>query len=185
MKMANEDRKLAIEYLEKMKEDYIEGEGYERYPLAEWFVLDDVIKWLGQEPCEDAISRAETVQFLADHSNDLEDAIFRMAFKTASSLVNNPHNLPSVAPARKKVRDNADNKYKEVAMDLLAKYLESEQSLIAEYSGNFEESAKTLKEQTMKYLEKLGEGENAFYKFVKGLWIADYYEEESDENEDE
>jgi hypothetical protein len=180
MKMANEDKKLAIEYLEKMKEDYIEGEGYERYPLAEWFVLDDVIKWLEQEPCEDTISRAETVQFLANHSNDIEDAIFRMAFKTASSLVNNPHNLPSVAPAR-----STDDKYKEVAMDLLAKYLESEQSLIAEYSGNFEESAMTLKKQTMKYLEKLGEGENAFYKFVKGLWIADYYEEESEENEDE
>jgi hypothetical protein len=183
--MANEDKKLAIEYLEKMKEDYIEGEGYERYPLAEWFVLDDVIKWLEQEPCEDAISRAETVQFLADHSNDYEDAIFRMAFKTASSLVNNPHNLPSVAPARKKVRDNADDKYKEVAMDLLAKYLESEQSLIAEYSGNFEESAMTLKKQTMKYLEKLGEDENAFYKLIKGQWIADLLREESEENEDE
>lgn len=181
--MANEDRKLAIEYLEKMKEDYIEGEGYERYPLAEWFVLDDVIKWLEQKPCEDAISRAETVQFLANHSNDFEDAIFRMAFKTASSLVNNPHNLPSVAPVTP--ARSTDDRYKEVAMDLLAKYLESEQSLIAEYSGNFEESAMTLKKQTMKYLEKLGEDENAFYKLIKGQWIADLLRGESEENENE
>jgi hypothetical protein len=93
--------------------------------------------------------------------------------------------LLSVTPACKKVRDNADDKYKEVAMDLLAKYLESEQSLIAEYSGNFEESAMTLKKQTMKYLEKLGEDENAFYKLIKGQWIADLLREESEENEDE
>lgn len=51
---------------------------------------------LEQEPCEDAISRVETVQFLASHSNDFEDVKIRMAFQAASSLVNNPHNLPSV-----------------------------------------------------------------------------------------
>ena len=54
-----------------------------------------------EESCEDAISRVETVQFLANHSNDFEDARLRMAFKAASSLVNNPHNLPSVIPAQK------------------------------------------------------------------------------------
>ena len=57
-----------------------------------------IIKALEQELCEDAISRVETVQFLANHSNDFEDAKVKMAFKAASSLVNNPHNLPSVKP---------------------------------------------------------------------------------------
>ena len=30
-------------------------------------------KVLEQQPCEDCISRAETVQFLINHSNDFED----------------------------------------------------------------------------------------------------------------
>lgn len=50
------------------------------------------------EPCEDAISRVETVKFLANHSNEFEDKKIRMAFQSASSLVNNPHNLPPVNP---------------------------------------------------------------------------------------
>lgn len=59
-----------------------------------------IIKALEQQS-EDAISRAETVQFLTNHSNDFEDTKIRMAFQTASSLVNNPHNLPSVYPKQK------------------------------------------------------------------------------------
>lgn len=54
-----------------------------------------------QEPCEDAISRVETVKFLANHSNEFEDAKIRIAFQSASSLVNNPHNLPPVQPKPK------------------------------------------------------------------------------------
>lgn len=53
------------------------------------------------EPCEDAISRVETVKFLANHSNEFEDKKIRMAFQSASSLVNNPHNLPPVQPQPK------------------------------------------------------------------------------------
>lgn len=68
--------------------DHIDLEGY----------MD---KNLSAEPCEDCISRVETVKFLENHSNDFENALFRMAFKTASSLVNNPHNLPSVISQRK------------------------------------------------------------------------------------
>ena len=36
------------------------------------------------------------------------------------------------------------DKYKKVAMDLLAEYLESEQSVISEFSGDFKESAMIL-----------------------------------------
>ena len=171
--MINEDKKLAIEYLEKMKEDYVEGEGYERYPLAEWYVLDDVIKWLEQEPCNDCVSRVDLINKLG-----IIDKMYGSDFYWEMRKI--VDSLPPVTPAR-----STDDKYKEVAMDLLAKYLESEQSLIAEYSGNFEESAMTLKKQTMKYLEKLGEDENAFYKLIKGQWIADLLREESEESEDE
>ncbi len=61
-----------------------------------WELLKE-LKALEQQS-EDAISRAETVQFLTNHSNDFEDAKIRMAFQTASSLVNNSHNLSSVQP---------------------------------------------------------------------------------------
>lgn len=60
--------------------------------------LNENIKTLEQQPCSDAISRDETVRFLANHSNDFKDVKIRMAFQTASSLVNNPRNLPSVQP---------------------------------------------------------------------------------------
>jgi hypothetical protein len=66
-------------------------------------------------------------------------------------------------------------KYKKVAMDLLAEYLKSEQSLICEYSGNFEKSAMKLRERVMEYLKRLDEGEDAFNELVKDMWIADYY----------
>lgn len=63
------------------------------------------------EPCEDAISRVETVKFLANHSNEFEDKKIRMAFQSASSLVNNPHNLPPVNPQPKTGR------WRKVSMD--------------------------------------------------------------------
>ena len=46
--MTREERKITIDYLEGMKEEYIEGEGYERYPLPEWFALDKAIELLEQ-----------------------------------------------------------------------------------------------------------------------------------------
>lgn len=72
------------------------------------------------------------------------------------------------------------DKYKKVAMDLLVEYLESEQAVISEYSGNFKESAMILKKQVMKYLKRLDEGEDTFNELVKDMWIADYYKAESE-----
>lgn len=68
-----------------------------------------------------------------------------------------------------------EEKYKKVAMDLLAEYLESEQSVIGEFSGDFEKSAIALKKSTMKYLKRLDEDENTFNELVKDMWIADFY----------
>lgn len=44
--MTREEIDLSIEYLESMKEEYIEGEGYERHPLPEYFALELAIKAL-------------------------------------------------------------------------------------------------------------------------------------------
>ncbi len=74
-------------------------------------------------------------------------------------------------------------KYKKVAMDLLAEYLESEQSVISEFSGDFEKSAMILKKRVMKCLKELDEDENTFNELVKGMWIADYYKAESEDVE--
>lgn len=72
------------------------------------------------------------------------------------------------------------DKYKKVAMDLLVEYLESEQAVISEYSGDFKESAMVLKKQVMKYLERLDEGEDTFNELVKDMWIANYYKAENE-----
>ena len=48
--MSREEKEL-IEYLKNMQEGYIEGEGYDRYPLPEWFALNNAIKALQQHPC--------------------------------------------------------------------------------------------------------------------------------------
>lgn len=48
--MAKEERELSIEYLEKIKEDYIEGNAYERHPLPEYYAIENAIKALKQEP---------------------------------------------------------------------------------------------------------------------------------------
>lgn len=50
--MIEEERKLMIDYLEAMKEECVEGEGNERYPLPEWYMLDKVIKIIEQQPRE-------------------------------------------------------------------------------------------------------------------------------------
>ena len=74
-------------------------------------------------------------------------------------------------------------KYKKVAMDLLAEYLNSEQAVISEFSGDFKKSAMILKEQVMKYLNRLDEGNDTFNELVKDMWIANYYIAESEDKE--
>lgn len=74
-------------------------------------------------------------------------------------------------------------KYKKVAMDLLAEYLKSEESLICEYSGDFKKSAMELKKRVIEYLKRLDEGEDTFNELVKDMWIADYYTAESEETD--
>ena len=53
--MTREERELSITYLEEMKEAYIEGEGYERHPLPEYYAIEFAIKALEQETVFDKI----------------------------------------------------------------------------------------------------------------------------------
>lgn len=46
--MTREEAKLTIDYLKEMQEEYIEGEGYERHPLPEWYALDKAIEAIEQ-----------------------------------------------------------------------------------------------------------------------------------------
>lgn len=46
--MTNEEMELTIDYLKNIQEGYIEGEGYERHPVPEWYALDKAIELLEQ-----------------------------------------------------------------------------------------------------------------------------------------
>ena len=47
--MTKEERDLTIEYLKNIQEGYIEGEGFDRYPLPEWYALNNAIESLEEE----------------------------------------------------------------------------------------------------------------------------------------
>lgn len=48
MGMTREERELSIEYLEGIKDNYIEGYGYERHPVPEYYAIENAIKVLNQ-----------------------------------------------------------------------------------------------------------------------------------------
>lgn len=60
--MTTEEKELTITYLTEMQEEYIEGEGYERHPLPEYFALDMAIKTLEQQPSDDWAVQKRKIQ---------------------------------------------------------------------------------------------------------------------------
>lgn len=48
--MTREEANMTIDYLKEIQESYIEGEGYERHPLPEWYALDKAIEAIEQKP---------------------------------------------------------------------------------------------------------------------------------------
>lgn len=44
-----DEKELALEDLRSMQDDYIEGDGYERHPLPEWYALEKAIKALERD----------------------------------------------------------------------------------------------------------------------------------------
>ena len=53
--MVDYEREMTIEYLKGIQEKYIEGEGYERHPLPEWYALEKAIEVLEQRDILDKI----------------------------------------------------------------------------------------------------------------------------------
>ena len=46
--MTLDEANMTIDYLKEMQGGYIEGEGYERHPLPEWYALDKAIEAIEQ-----------------------------------------------------------------------------------------------------------------------------------------
>lgn len=46
--MTLDEANITTDYLKEMQEGYIEGEGYERHPLPEWYALDKAIETIEQ-----------------------------------------------------------------------------------------------------------------------------------------
>ena len=98
--MTNEERTLALDYLEKMQKTYVDGEGYEAHPLPEWYALEVAIKALEQQPSEDCISRQAVFDVINFEDKWLFDANghnanTHIAFNGLESRVKA---LPSVTP---------------------------------------------------------------------------------------
>ena len=68
---------------------------------------------------------------------------------------------------------NKEEKYREIALKLLKKYIDSEQTVIGEFSGDFEKDSEILKNRVMKYLKTLGYGEEKFIELVADTWLFD------------
>ena len=101
--MTNEDRELAIIYLKEMQETYIEGDGYERHPLPEYYAIETALEALKQEPCEDCVSREKAMaigeklfMLPLETEEDVEDAFeyFKRQIK----------DLPPVTPTGYKMK---------------------------------------------------------------------------------
>lgn len=90
--MTREEVNMTIDYLKEMQESYIEGEGYERHPLPEWYALDMAIKALEQESCEDAISRQAVLKIYNEWFNSCNIANKKESPKAQINA------LPSVQP---------------------------------------------------------------------------------------
>lgn len=72
--------------------------------------------------------------------------------------------------------DSKEKVYKQIIIDLLSKYIESEQDVISEFSGDFRKSAEYLKKEITSYLNKIDEGEDMFNQLFKDKWIVEYFE---------
>jgi phosphoribosylpyrophosphate synthetase len=72
--MTREERELSIKYLEDIKENFIEGEGYEIAPLPEYYAIENAIKSLKQEFVLDKV-RAEMLKEVVSHSGTGEEVI--------------------------------------------------------------------------------------------------------------
>lgn len=63
-----------------------------------------------------------------------------------------------------------EEKYRQVALDLLEMYVEAEQSVVGEFSGNFYESRMRLEKEIKKHLKNLN-AEDMFEEITSDKWL--------------
>lgn len=72
--MTIEEANLTIDYLKEMQESYIEGEGYERHPLPEWYALDKAIEAVEQTmwiPVSERLPKDGQIVLFCDIDDDI------------------------------------------------------------------------------------------------------------------
>ena len=67
--MTKEEREEAIVYLEEIKEYYIDGYGYERHPLPEYYAIEAGIKALSQLQIPDNVTNGDVIKIIFPQMN--------------------------------------------------------------------------------------------------------------------
>lgn len=66
--------------------------------------------------------------------------------------------------------NNKEKIYRAIALDLLKLYVDAEESVISEYSGDFYRDRLRLEKEVKHYLNKL-DAEERYSDITNGLWI--------------
>lgn len=74
-----------------------------------------------------------------------------------------------------------EEKYKAIALELLEKYVDAEETVISEFSGDFRKSIKILEEKVIKYLKKL-DAMDYLDEIKKDKFIFEDYEGDEDDD---
>lgn len=74
---------------------------------------------------------------------------------------------------------NKENQYKTIALELLQKYVDSEETVCSEYSGDFYADRLRLEKTIKKYLKKL-DAEDKYEEITAEHWIFEVEESESE-----
>lgn len=71
-----------------------------------------------------------------------------------------------------------EERYRLIALDLLEMYVDAEETVISEFSGNFYESRMSLEKEIKKQLKKL-DAEDMFEEITNDKWIFEVEESDS------
>jgi hypothetical protein len=99
--MTKEEKELTITYLTEMQEEYIEGEGYERHPLPEYYALDMAIKALNQPTSDDCVSRQAVTDAVENTIAKYIPTFIGPYEKIPLELARAIKDLPPVAPTQR------------------------------------------------------------------------------------
>ena len=99
--MDKEEKELTITYLTEMQEEYIEGEGYERHPLPEYYALDMAIKALEQPTSDDSVSRTDLLKIYENRFIELQKAHQTDKQLGVNWCINTLKDMPPITPTRK------------------------------------------------------------------------------------